>query len=54
VIYQCCDENRKAAVLGHPTLNGIDYLEVIDEVPVVGMPPDGYASARVLKALRGN
>jgi hypothetical protein len=28
VIYQCCDEKRKAAVPGNPTLNGINYLEV--------------------------
>jgi hypothetical protein len=30
MIYQCCNENRKAAVLGNPILNGIDYLEVLD------------------------
>jgi hypothetical protein len=30
MIYNCCNENRKAAVLGNPTLNGINYLEVID------------------------
>lgn len=30
MIFQCCNENRKAAVLGSPTLNGIDYLEVLD------------------------
>jgi baseplate J-like protein len=30
MIYRCCDKNRKAAVKGNPTLNGIDYLEVID------------------------
>ena len=29
-IYACCDDNRKAAVFGNPTLNGIDYLEVVD------------------------
>jgi Baseplate J-like protein len=29
-IYACCSENRKAAILGNPTLNGIDYLEVLD------------------------
>jgi hypothetical protein len=29
-IYDCCNEVRKAAVLGNPTLNGIDYLEVLD------------------------
>ncbi|HEY0760115.1 MAG TPA: putative baseplate assembly protein [Acidisarcina sp.] len=30
MIYTCCNEARKAAVLGNPTLNGIDYLEVLD------------------------
>ena len=30
MIYECCNENRKAAVLGNPVLNGIDYLEVLD------------------------
>jgi hypothetical protein len=30
MIYNCCSENRRAAVLGNPTLNGIDYLEVLD------------------------
>jgi hypothetical protein len=29
-IYSCCNENRKAAILGNPTINGIDYLEVLD------------------------
>jgi len=30
MIYSCCNENRKAAVLGNPGINGIDYLEVVD------------------------
>ncbi len=30
MIFNCCNENRKAAVLGNPTINGINYLEVID------------------------
>jgi len=31
MIFACCDENRKAAVLGNPSdINGIDYLEVLD------------------------
>lgn len=30
MIYNCCNENRKTAVLGNPALNGIDYLEVVD------------------------
>ncbi len=31
MIYNCCNENRKAAVVGNPSLNGIDYLEVLDK-----------------------
>ena len=38
MIYQCCDHNRKAAVLGNPTLNGIDYLEVLDHDAPPGSP----------------
>jgi hypothetical protein len=26
MIYSCCNENRKSAVLKSATLNGIDYL----------------------------
>src|SRR5437764_11080422 len=28
MIYFCCDERRRTAVAAHPTLNGIDFLEV--------------------------
>ncbi|MCW5799959.1 MAG: putative baseplate assembly protein [Nitrospira sp.] len=28
--YSCCDELRRQVVWNHPTLNGIDFLEVID------------------------
>jgi hypothetical protein len=31
MIYSCCNQNRKSAVLKNPTLNGIDYLEVLDD-----------------------
>lgn len=33
MIYRCCNENRKNAILDNPgiTLNGIDYLEVLDQ-----------------------
>jgi hypothetical protein len=39
VIYRCCNENRKAAVLGSTSLgsaalNGIDYLEVLDHAAI--------------------
>lgn len=38
MIYQCCDLKRKAAVLGNPTINGIDYLEVLDHEAPAGSP----------------
>jgi Baseplate J-like protein len=31
MIYSCCNENRKSAVLKSAVLNGIDYLEVLDQ-----------------------
>src|SRR5438132_12015437 len=31
VIYFCCKQNRREAVLVHPSLNGIDFLEVLDD-----------------------
>ncbi len=30
MIYHCCQEKRRTQVSLHPTLNGIDYLEVLD------------------------
>jgi hypothetical protein len=30
LIYSCCDELRRTAVRAHPTLCGIDFLEVLD------------------------
>ena len=30
MIYACCDRLRRTAVIDHPTLNGIDFLEVLD------------------------
>ena len=64
MIYQCCNENRKAAVLGNPILNGIDYLEVLDHdaipldsprqqtllVHCLNNAPTGLAPANVLIA----
>ena len=29
--YFCCDERRRNAVRGHPVLNGIDFLDVLDD-----------------------
>ena len=32
MIYFCCDDDRRRnAVKAHPTLNGIDFLEVVDD-----------------------
>jgi hypothetical protein len=38
MIYNCCNENRKAAVLNDAALNGIDYLEVLDSGAPAGVP----------------
>ncbi|MGH8256695.1 MAG: putative baseplate assembly protein, partial [Steroidobacteraceae bacterium] len=51
MIYQCCDENRKAAVLGNPALNGIDYLEVLGfDAEPLGLQPQTILMVRCLKA----
>lgn len=34
MIFACCNENRKAAALGNPSINGIDYLEVLDHAAI--------------------
>jgi hypothetical protein len=34
MIYNCCDQNRKSAVLASSSLNGIDYLEVLDNAAI--------------------
>jgi hypothetical protein len=36
MIYACCEENRQAAVLNHPTLNGINYLEIPNGTTLAG------------------
>src|SRR5262249_3243660 len=51
VIYRCCDERRRAAVLGNPTLNGIDYLEVLGfDAEPIGLQPQRILMVRCLKA----
>lgn len=50
MIYQCCDEKRKAAVLGNPTLNGIDYLEVLGFGVPLGLQPQTILLLHCLKA----
>jgi hypothetical protein len=38
LIYSCCNENRRAAILGNPILNGIDYLELVDQDALPARP----------------
>ena len=49
VIYTCCDENRRAAVDAHATLNGIDYLEVLDLDAPTRIPRQQTLMVRLLK-----
>ena len=51
MIYTCCDENRRAAVDAHPTLNGIDWLEVLDRDAPAGSPRQQTLMLRLLKAV---
>ena len=44
MIYCCCNDHRKGAVLGNPDLNGIDYLEVLDHAAI----PLGSPRQRIL------
>jgi hypothetical protein len=49
VIYTCCEENRRALVNAHPTLNGIDWLEVLDLDAPPGSPRQRTLLVRLLK-----
>lgn len=51
MIYQCCNEKRKSAVLGSTTLNGIDYLEVLDSGAPPGVPPQQVLLVHCLNPL---
>jgi hypothetical protein len=52
MIYACCNTNRKAAVLGNPTLNGLDFLEVLDlEAIPLGLPRQQTLVLHCLKAV---
>ena len=49
MIYHCCDNLRRNAVAEHATLNGIDYLEVLDrEAPPDPDPPHERLRQRTL------
>lgn len=49
MIYRCCDERRRAAVAAHPTLGGIDWLEVVDRDAPAGSPRQRTLLVRLLK-----
>jgi len=49
MIYHCCQENRRNAVAAHLTLNGIDYLEVLDHDAPLGSPRQRTLMLRLLK-----
>lgn len=54
-IYACCNEKRKAAVFGNPTLNGIDYLEVLDhQAKLLSSPRQRTLVVHFLNALPDN
>src|SRR5712691_9983369 len=45
----CSDENRKALVRAEGSLNGIDYLEVLDQAAPAGTPPQQTLLVRCLR-----
>ena len=49
--YACRNERRREAVLRHASLNGIDYLEVLDQEAPAGSPRQRTLLLRCLKAL---
>lgn len=49
MIYFCCDERRRDAVRAHPTLNGIDFLEVLDSERPAGSPRQRTLLVHLLK-----
>lgn len=49
MIYRCCDENRRMLVRAHPTLNGIDYVEILDSEAPAGSPRQRTLLVRFVK-----
>lgn len=49
MIYHCCQENRRNAVAAHLTLNGIDYLEVLDRDAPLNSPRQRTLMLHLLK-----
>ena len=53
MIYHCCDQLRRNAVGAHATLNGIDYLEVVDKDAPAFALRQRTLLLRLLKAVPG-
>lgn len=53
VQYRCVQKRRQQAVREHPTLNGIDYLEVLDLDAPPGSPRQQTLLVQLLKPLDG-
>jgi hypothetical protein len=51
VIYDCCEDLRRAAVGRHPTLNGIDFLEVVDSDAASAADRQRILRLRLIKPL---
>ncbi|HJP89018.1 MAG TPA: putative baseplate assembly protein [Candidatus Limnocylindrales bacterium] len=51
LVFACCDERRRATLLGHPVLNGIDDLRV-DDLAFPDLDPDDQARYLALPASR--
>lgn len=49
MIYHCCQQKRRNLVAAHATLNGIDYLEVLDREAPVGSPRQRTLMLHLLK-----
>src|SRR5262245_21357266 len=49
--YACCDQNRRDLVAADPSLNGIDYVEVLDRDAPSGIPRQQTLLVRCLKAV---
>jgi len=50
--FSCCDELRRNAIVGHPALNAIDYLEVGDLAPGQLTPAEQLEYAALPPAVR--
>lgn len=49
MLYFCCNENRRELVRKHPALNGIDFLEVVDDPGMPGADRERTLRVRFLK-----